>query len=227
MSYTIQERAGYHRNADDESSNISSWSYEGFLASSENNGDLNPLELKTHGSNRWTTQAHFTEEPTILDDDKGCPIYDGGAWYTEGTEATFSISYPDLDADQDIIHSEAHYPDSNDGNSDFSFNISHSVGPFSAGLAVSVFPSVNLTNDSYVETTWKFDPGVSGEDLPASQEDARGVRWDFEAESTTGWYTPLVKHSYSWDVIHYCSGPGVVTTETPELAYMQSVEIVE
>jgi hypothetical protein len=225
MSYIVQD-SPFIGAGRDESSNITSWEYQGFSAASDDNGGLPADDLATQTSNRWTVQGYFTDLPTIIDPDKGCSIYDGGSWYVEGTETNFRIYYPNLAENQDDIHSVAHYPDSDTNDGDFSVSIGYSVGPISAGKKIALFPSVSLTNDSYIETTWKFDPGIANEDLPANEEDTRGVRWDYEAESSTGYYEPYIDQSYSWQVIHQCSGTEVVTSETPDLLHINGIDIV-
>lgn len=211
-----------------QSSNVSSWEYQAFTSASNDNGDLPSNDLQVQTSNRWTAHGYFTERPTILDPDKGCSIYDGGNWYVQGTGADFKITYPNLSETQDDIHSVAHYPDDSSSDGSFSISLSYGIGPISAGLSKGLFPSVSLTNDSYVETSWRFDYGIAGEtDLPTSQEDAVGVRWDYEAESSTGYYEPQVEQSYTWEVIHHCSGPEVVTSETPTLTHLHGIDIVE
>lgn len=195
-------------------------------AASDDNGGLPPDDLATQTSNRWTAMSFFENPPTILDPDKGCSIYNGGNWYVQGTGANFEITYPNLNSNQDDIHSVAHYPDSSTSDGDFSVSLSFGIGPFSVGFSKSLFPSVTLTNNSYVDTSWDFDFGYANTDLPTSQDDCVGVRWDYEAESATGYYSPQVTQSYSWEVIHQCSGPGVVTSQTPELLHSTGIDIV-
>lgn len=198
--------------------NTSDWQYDFYLAANESNGDLDHDELRTHSSNTWIASGFFTEEPTIEDDDAGCSIYDGGVWNVVLEEAEFRITYPRLDDNQTTLSSANHNPDSYDDSGNFSFSLSAGIGPISAGYSAAYYDGVNLTNDSYEETTWKFDYGLLGEsDLPTSKSDSVGVRWDFEAESNAGWVKPRISHDCLFETVHTCSGPETVYTGMPEL----------
>lgn len=225
MGFKVTDKPAYGSLGED-GNNITDWRYRGFSSADLDNGDLDHNRLGTHQSNTWNVQGYFENEPTIRDDDKGCSIYDGGLWYIEGTDAEFSITYPDMNESQTALHTTAHNPDDNDeGN--FSFDISAGLGPISVGLSRALYEGVDLTNDSYEETTWKFDYGITGADIPTDQDDSVGVRWDYEAESSTGWFTALVKQQYSFRVVHHCSGPRTVYSSTPDLWHWHNIEIVD
>ncbi|WP_372479764.1 hypothetical protein ACAH01_15325 [Halomicrobium sp. HM KBTZ05] len=208
--------------------NLSDWSYQGYVVADQSNGDLDADQLGTHKSNTWAAKGYFSEEPTIQDENKGCSGGYGPIWDVEGTGAEFSIAYPEEEDDQTSIHSTAHNPNNGDGKDSFSLSIGAGLGPISVGVSKAFYDGPNLTNNPYVNTEWDLDFGLLGESVPTSQEESVGVRWDFEAESETGWYDVDIQQQYSFRVTKSCSGgPIPIYSSTPKVGHWEGIEIVQ
>lgn len=205
--------------------NTSEWKYETYVAADTTNDGLEKDEVGDR-PNSWVMCGFFDEEPTVVND--SLPSGQDCIWDVTMEEADFAIQYPDASSSQRTLKTSGHNPDDNDADSSFSFSVS--LVNFGVGISADAFyPSTDLTADSYEETTWKFDYGVTGEsDLPTSPEDSIGVRWDFEGQNPGGIEAKLT-HDLTFETIKNCarSGPIAAYTGTPDADFYEYVEVVE
>ncbi|MBP1987295.1 hypothetical protein [Halolamina salifodinae] len=210
-------------------SNTSDWEFVGFLSGNEDSSGSRPGELETQTSNRYILQGFFENPPTVTDDSVGCPTYNGGNVFIEGTESNFSLEYPNKPDTQNSLKSTAHTPQTNYDPSSIQYTVSAGVssGPISAEASKAYYEGPILNNTPYQNANWTLDYGTGTQDLPTSQDDGVGVMFDFAAQSTEDFVNVKFNQGYLFQTQYQCQTvPTVLYSGTGTVDLYDDISIV-